>query len=669
MRRVGNEIKNDDLDKIDSLKESMYSRAHLPKKRPRRKLSKVFSSVKTDWVTDNENDDNTVNNSENQNTEKITQTNPDNLDLYTPKSKKTNTFLSIMLVLVGIFAVVAILFSIFYIIGSSGTVSEKNIAIKVIGPNTINSGSILELNIDVANANATDLELADLVIKYPPGTRVPTSLQTDMTIQRIPLGVIPAGSTRTGTVRAVVFGKKDSSHKIIIELEYRVKGSSALHLARASHNILILSDALETYIDANKEVVSGQFLDMEIHIISHSVVPMYDIVAKLDYPFGFDPEYAKPKATKDKDIWYIPKLDPGAEYIIKLSGIVNGQEKDQKAFKVKVGFATPSEKEKIKTELTEIEHLTEVKKPFLGIAILYDDKPAKDFVAKTGESIPIEIGYKNNLKSILSNVIIAALISGKALNKYTVSADKGFYRSLDSVAMWDKTTTNGALKKLPTNSKGRLLLRLTPKKKEDLKGVINPTIKLKIHVAGQRLSETGVPETLESTVQEEVKVQTNLELKSRALYKNNPFGVSGPVPPKLHQETKYAIEWTVTNTTNKVRDVVVTGILPPYMRWLNVKSPVSENVVYKQSEGKITWYVGEVEPGAGTGGKEPKKIVFNVGLVPSTVHIGKSPVLIQYQQLKGEDTFTGTKIEYEANNLTTDLPEDEVNGASGSVVQ
>ncbi len=654
---IGDEIKPryKDEGKLGSLKRGMYSRLKQPISRPRRMAQDVERKIDEDWSTSEE--------------PEIQEPSPDLGSTTFSKYElpKLNFNKKVPIILASIFAFLSFAAAIVYIVGGANDASSDMVHIGIIGPNSVNGGSILELNISVTNNNPVTLELADLIIRYPDGTRVPTDLYTDMTTQRIPLGVIPSGSSRSGTVRAAIFGADNTNVQIGVELEYRAKGSNVLHVAESSHNLSIISNTIDVKVDADKESIAGQQADIAVHIISGSGVLLRDVVLSAEYPFGFAPDKSDPKPAHSDNFWEIGDLAPGEEYILRLSGKIKGQSGDKRAIIFKAGFRKGTDSKDLDVELATSEHLMELKEPFLGVAILYDDLDVSKYTGSTGETIPVEIYWKNNLKSVLSNVVVAASIYGEGVDPYTISADKGFYRSIDSVAIWDKTTTNGALASLPAGKKGNFLLRVTPRVKEQLKDTENPTVNIEIHAAGQRLSETGVPETLQSTLKETVKIGTNARLTSKALFHTNPFVSVGPLPPRVHKETTYAVVWEVSNTTNKMRDVTVTAVLPQYIRWLGVVSPVAENVVYKQVDGTLTWYLGTVMPHTGVDNNEPRRVAFNIGFVPSAGQIGKSPALIINQTLKGIDTFTEQEVIEDASDISTELTEEEFDNGQGTV--
>lgn len=660
-KRVGDEINasHEGYEKegnLGRLKRGMYSRLKQPVSRERREFEEVQAGVGSDWGDG-------ATNATPEDVQSTTQTKEEPVYV-APRPKKAP---KIAVIVAGIFAVASLAIAAIYIVGGAGNASPNRVQIDISGPSTIEGGSILSLNVSVKNGNEVDLELADLLVRYPEGTRVPTDLASDMTVQRIPLGTIAAGATKTGTVRAAVFGASGSNKTIDVELEYRAANSNALRVADASRDILITSDTLDISIEADKESVIGQETALAVTITSRSGILLKDVVLTSEYPFGFNVKKLDPKPSNNKDFWEIGDLSSGDKYVLHIKGDLSGASGDERVLRFKAGLRKSRADESMNAELAVAEHVIGLKKPFLGVGMLFDDLDAEEYLARTGETVPVSIYWKNNLENTLTNVVLAASVYGEGVDPYTISADKGFYRSIDSVAMWDRTTTSGAFSSIAAGQQGNLLLRITPRVKEQLAGKENPEVNIEIHAAGQRLSETGVPETMQSTIKETVKIATDIDLSSRALFHENPFESVGPLPPKVHQETTYGIVWEVTNTTNKMRDGTVTAILPPYIRWLGVVSPVAENIVYKQAEGTLTWYLGSVLPGTGVGDTEPRRVAFNIGFVPSAGQVGQSPNLLTDQVLKGFDLFVQHELEAEADDLTINLEEDDFAQGQGTV--
>jgi len=633
-----------DQGRIGGLKEQMYSRETQPIKRPRRPLSTLERQTPDDWQE---------------------QAPPPKRESILPKSYSLPSILLIVAVL--IFVVAAGITTSFFISGSNVVTSNK-IDIAINGPRTIDGGEVLELQVAVRNNNNATLELADLVVTYPVGTRMPDNLSASMETQRIPLGTIEPGGTRNGTIRAVLFGRSGDLQDVKVALEYRLKGSSALFFSEALHTLLVSSGTLEIALEANTQAVAGQSLDMTATITSHAKTAVNDVVLRADYPFGFVLNSTSPETESD-NLWSLGDMEPGETRTIRILGVMDGQTGDTRIFKFVAGTRKTRESKVVDVVLADFEQELAVTRPFLDMALTYDELPADEYIAFTGETIPITLHWRNNLSIALTDVVIAATIGGSGFDPFNITSDRGFYRSIDSVVLWDKTTTKGDLKLIPAGAEGTLSIRLTPSIADDLLSVKDPTIKLELHAAGQRLSEGSVPETIQATVSEEIKLATDATLTGQALYFENPLGSVGPLPPKVEHETTYGILWEITNTTNLIREAKVTAVLPPYVRWLGTVSPSVEYVTFNENDGTVTWNIGKILPDTGTGTKLPRRVAFSIGLVPSTSQVGQTPVIVQNQKLVGIDNFVELPVEVTFDDISTSLEEDDFADIYGVIVQ
>ena len=632
-----------DPGRLGRLKDQMYSRKSQPAQRPRRRLEDIERTTQTDWKEE---------------TETIQ---PEKHNLAMPKISSYSPSVIFLAVAI-LFTVIASGVALFFVLSGSNTVTSSRIDISINGPRTVDGGEIVELQIAVQNNNSATLELADLIVTYPPGTRMPSDPSALMETQRIPLGTIESGSTRNGTVRGILFGRNGEYQDIQVALEYRLGGSSALFSAEATHTVLVSSGTLELSLDANEQAVAGKTIDIKATITSNAKTILNDVVLNAVYPFGFVERTTFPEASTG-GLWHIGSLEPGEEKTVRILGVLDGQTGDARVFKFTAGTRSSATSKKVDVALAEFEHLVSITRPFLGMTLSYDGLDNEVYAAQTGETFPIRLSWINNLDVALSDVVIAATVSGSGLDPFNISAERGFFRSIDSVVLWDKTTTKGELAQVPAGATGDFVIRLSPKTVNNLRGIENPVIKIELHAAGQRLAEGSVPETIQATVSESVKVNTDASIATRALYFENPLGSVGPLPPKIENETTYGILWEVANSTNLIRDGKMTATLPPYVRWLGVVSPSAEYVTFNENTGTVTWNVGKVLPSTGFSGQSPRRVVFAIGLVPSASQIGQTPALIENQKFTGVDDFTETIIELEGTQLTTVL--DEVDFAEG----
>src|SRR3989344_1170846 len=640
-------------EKIERLRRAMYSRSLSPKihDRERRPLGQEQSSVRNEFVRPQEDASGLV---------------------VAPRTiGVARKALWWLLGAAIIFFVGAIAFFSYYFLigGGSFAASPSNIAISISGPPQIEGGAPTELQIVVVNRNKVPLELADLVVTYPKGTRSPTDFATDLQNQRIPLGVIEAGGTRQGTVSAVFAGNEGDRAEVKVELEYRIGGSSAIFAASADYNIVFSSSPLSLVVSGNNETISGQPVELTVAVASNANAPIRDVLFSARYPFGFkfspaDPAPVTPPPSGSSGVWKLGDIFPGQKREVTIRGVLSGEQGDDRVFQFTAGTRrdAAATSTAIETSLADNIFTVSISKPFLGLVVSVAGATGPNIVVSPGANVSVAIDWQNNLPTAITDAVIVAKLSGFPIDGTTVHTADGFYRSNDDVVIWDKTTSGGALATLLPGARGKVAFSFQMPKSDALKNVINPRLDISVNAAGKRASETGVPQNMQATAKQRISLTSDLSLTAQGLYYSNPFGSVGPMPPKAGTETTYAIVLTVTNTTNKITDAKVTAHFPPYVRYVGICSPRTEcdpdtdKLTFNQEDGTLTWNMGDIEPGVGLNGTAPRQTAIAIGFMPSTSQIGQEPVLLQDIKLIGIDTLKAAERK-KANPAAVIVPE------------
>lgn len=631
----GNDASHDE-EKIERLKRVMYSRdlSEKLKDRPRRQMEEIRPIVGDDWTR---------------------QESQLSATIVAPRSigvaRKALGFLLSAAVL--FFAAAILYFGYYFTIGGgASSASVGNIDIVISGPPQIAGGDPTQLQISVTNRNSVPLQLADLVINYPSGTRSPTDLSTELSSQRISLGTIEAGGRRQGTVTAIFAGGGGAAG-VKVELEYRIAGSNAIFVASSNYQAQLSSSSLTLTISGNRETISGQPVEFTATIASNANTTVKDVLLAVSYPFGFTFASAIPKSSQG-GTWELGEIRPGEKKEVVVRGTLKGESGDERIFRFTTGTRKAQQDEGVTTTLAENAFKVKVTETFLGLGITVN-KSSGNVAVSPGGQVNVAINWQNNLSTAIQDAVIVARLTGLTIDGSTVLTPDGFYRSSDGVVLWDKTTTSGVLGSLAAGSRGVISFSFQVPSSEALKNARNPSLTITVNAAGKRVSEEGVPENLQAASSQRVAVSSALVLTAQGLYYANPFGSVGPLPPKANTETTYAIVFTITNSTSKIGEAKLTATLPPYVRWIGVYSPASEAVSFNQSAGTVTWDIGTVDENLGVDGTSPRQSAIAIGFTPSTSQIGQEPSLLQSIMLTGIDSTTGRSVTKQLDDVTTDL--------------
>lgn len=623
---------------IEEMRRKLYSRGGQeigPKKR--NQLREIEYDTKSKWA-------------ENKDSNKIIQKEK--------KYKKTRkSFLSTLLTASFVFFLLAIGFSSYFIFGGSNTVSSQNIDIVIEGPATVSGGEELSLQIGIVNKNSVPIKLADLLVEYPDGTRSAVDIAKALPRYRESIGTVAPGEVLQKTVKAILLGSEDTQQDIKVTIEYRVDDSNAIFFTEKIYTVTLISAPLSISVSGVDEITSGQEIDFTIDIVSNSNTIIKDALLSVEYPFGFEFISAVPEPAFTNKVWDLGDIQPEGKRIIKLRGIIIGEDNEERVFRFFGGVKSEKDEKELGVSFATLMKSIFIKKPFIGVNLALNGDQGSEYVAGIGDKIRADMVWVNNMPVRVLDAEIEVKLRSESLDRFSITTDQGFYKSLNNTIIYSRET-NEDLAVLEPGESGGVTFSFASLGASSGSIFKNPEIILDISIRGKRLSEDNVPQEINSSITRTVKLASDLFLASRALYSIGPFDNTGPLPPKAEKETTYTIIWTITNSSNIVDDVKVIAVLPSYVRWTGKISPSSEDIAFNPLGGKIVWNVGSVKPKADVSNSGQKEVAFQVALLPSLSQVGDSPILINQQTINGFDRFTNTALNSVKKELTTRLVTD-----------
>ncbi len=537
----------------------------------------------------------------------------------------------------------------YLVFGGGNLISTENIDIAVEGPASIPGGEELVLNVEVLNKNAVPIELADLIVEYPPGTRAADNINLDLKRTRESMGTIAPGERARATVRARLFGEENREQEISFTVEYRVEGSNAIFYKEQVYRIGLSSAPLSIAVDALRRVVSGEEVEFAVTVSSNTTSIIPDVLLKAEYPFGFSVTGSDPAPSFSKDTFSVGDLPPSGKKTVRIRGTLAGEEGDERVFRFSAGTRSAREANDIAAAFALATYPIAVERPFLAVGLSLNGDASPEYIAAAGKQIRADVTWVNNLTTQVFDPEISVRLAGTALDARSVTAERGFYRSADRTILWSKET-DPSLAVFEPGASGRLSFTFAPLSVAGGSSLKNPRIEVVVSARGRRLSDAQVSETITSSASRSVKVAADLALSARATYASGPFKNTGPVPPKADRATSYTVTWSITNAFSAVDGVAVRAALPSYVSYLGTVNPANERVSFNPLGGEVLWDVGSLAPGSGV-----REVSFQVSLTPSVSHVGTAPALISEQEVTGTDQFTNAIVGATRPVLTTDL--------------
>lgn len=570
-----------------------------------------------------------------------------------------------------IFAVLTVFSSggyLLYQLFSGTKPSDKNIEITFDVPIGATPGVPADLVIRINNKNHVGLEYANLSLLYPSGTRIGDSPNNDLSTEKKPFGVIAAGQIVEYKTKAIFLGEENTDKEIRALLEYRFEKINSVFTKEEKRQIHLLAAPINLTVDTLKEINAGQTLELNINSTSNTIIPLRDVFIKVEYPLGFTFADAEPKPTFGNNIWRVGVVNPTGKFSVRIRGVLAGEDTEERVFHTSVGVGSDRTERDIATIYSKVLSAVTIKRSFIGISLMFGDKPADKFIARFGERISASIMWHNNLPTKIINAQIEVRLRGIALDRSSVFAGNGgFYRSADDTVLWDERG-DLALAVMEAGDSGQEtfgFFPLPPVTGNQL--LVNPTINIEVTVRGKRISESGVPEEVKTILTQNVKVTSQAQFAARAVHYVGPFINTGPIPPRVEQETSYTVIWSIVNTSNNLTNAEVRGVLPPYVKWAGSVSPGGEQIIYDRNTNQVIWSPGSIPAGTGVG-KPPREIAFQVVLTPSLTQVKTTVHLMKDIHFSATDVFTGETFNIRKSEISTSLSTDPKLKLGGGVV-
>jgi hypothetical protein len=581
----------------------------------------------------------------------------DNDIFISPEKQKMTLSLRILIGSV-IFFVIALGVVAINFLGRGNLISGNNIEVTVKAPVSVAGGEVFSFEVEIKNNNNINLSGADLGVTFPAGTR--DALDNSKLAKRVQIyiGDIKPGQSVKKNLAVILFGEENEKKDIKITLEYKITGSNSLFTKNKTIPILISSAPVNIVVTGPSEVNTNQSVDFVVEITSNSPSVIKDLLLKAEYPFGFSFVSSEPKTFSKNNLWFIGDLEPGAKRVIKFSGVMSGQEGEERGLNFSLGSQSKTDNLIIDVPFASAFSSITIRRPFVSADIYFNGVDASEYISQAGEKIETIIKWKNNLSYEVTDVSFTIRINGNSVDKSSISVNDGLYRSIDNVIIFNKTT-DGELASLEPGKTGESKFAFSSFGVGSVtgSGLTNPTIIIDISVNGKRVDYEGGLENVLFSDSRKIKITSDPQIFAKALYYVGPFKNSGPIPPQAEKETTYTITWTITNPLNSLSGAYVSATLPPYMKWLSAVSPSSEKVDYDLNTGAVVWNVGNISAGAGIV-SSAKEVSFQVTFMPSVNQIGEEPNLISEAVLRAKDNFTLTNVSDSFSALSTRLSND-----------
>lgn len=543
----------------------------------------------------------------------------------------------------------------FLLMSGTNIISNRNIDFVIKAPASVKAGDETPFQIVLANRNRLALEQVKLTIEYPEDTKEPGDVATPLRNKEISIGTVRPGETVNQSVAAALFGNEDDTKEIRGIVEYRVAGSNAVYQKDATYSLRISSPPVSVAITAVPESIVDQMVDVTFTVVSNAGSILKDVMLAVNFPRGFQLVSSEPILSKSPAVWYVGELKPGEQKTFTVKGLLGGINQEVKTFEAKVGTREGVSEAEFDTVFSQIFKTITLKQPFVALSTSVNGNNSAEPVITSGGLVRLDLSWYNSLSSRVTNNELEVKIEGTPFNNRSVSPGTGFYRLSDNTMLWTQLA-EPQLSNITPGDTGKVSVTFSTFSLFDasMMNVTNPVITLRARLKGSRISEGFSTEPVETIINRTIKLNSILKLSTKALHKTGPLTNTGPLPPKVDQETTYTVVLSVINTSNDLRNTVLKATLPSGVRFIGEGVPGVEKLYFNEITKEIRWDLGRVLAGTGTR-TLPRELSFKVALTPSLTNVGQAAVLVQNINISGIDEFTGEVLEDIESRIDTRL--------------
>lgn len=549
---------------------------------------------------------------------------------------------------------------------SQGIFNRENVLLSIDGPKTIVSGDTVEYVIAYTNksvVNLTDVELSLI----PPKDLADIKFKVDNVekefSKKIKIGNLEKQTIGTIRLKGRIIGIEKSLHYLEATLSFKPDNISSQFEIDSKFTTTIKDIPLQFSLGVPKEVSSGDELNYTFDVINNTENSLENIEIGWELPDGFAVKFSDPELDKENKI-KIPILKGKEGVQVKINGTLRGNIDDTKVVKVSLGQTQNGNFIKYGEEQSP----TRISSSYLTVAQTVNGSDS--YKALPGEKLTYVVSYKNNTAVGIGEVIVSAELNSELFDLQSLDANDGSFDIGTKTITWKGANAPGLLVLSP-QEEGQVEFSINIKQRLPIENYNDKNFILK-SIAKIESSEIPASLNVNKIIQSnesEVKIISKLVLQAKAYYSEPTANMtnSGPLPPKVGQETTFTVHWQILNLTNDVENVKLTSSLPPNTRWTDQTTTTNNtNIKYNNNTNEITWEVGKIQ--ANTGILYPAiEAIFQVALTPSPNQLGTSPDIINSAQMSGLDTFTNVTLEAKTEKLNTDLPDDSQNKGKGEV--
>ncbi|MFZ2193221.1 MAG: hypothetical protein WAV31_03180, partial [Candidatus Moraniibacteriota bacterium] len=524
------------------------------------------------------------------------------------------------------------------------------------GPVDVNSGNLVTYEIKYKNENRASLKNVKFKLSYPEYFKPeenPDFKIEGTTLSVYEMGTISGNAEGKLTFKGKAYSPKGNLIKIQADLIYTPSTVSTEFASTDQVPVNIISSPITLGILAPQDISSGDEINYVINYKNDGATEFSNIRIKVDYPSGFSLSEANPKTSEGDNIWYLGNLAAGQSGKIVVTGRLEGGFDYVGVLNVAIGENNNGAFVSYNVENAE----TRIAASPLTLSQTVNG--SREFIVEQGGKLIFEIKYKNEGTIGLRDVIVTEKLDGAILDYTKLKFEGGSFDASSNTVTW-KAVDYKELKNLNPGQSG--IIRFTAEIKTFIP-LENTDDKNFIISSLAKIDSPDIPTPVNSnkiiasnTI--ELKLNSKLILNVKGFYNDKDIPNTGPLPPKVGEETTFTLHLTAVNLFNDVSDAKFEASLPTAVVATGKIFPEGSPLVYNERTNSLVWSIGNMSAGAGIT-SPPKEVAFQIKIKPSVVQSGQEAPFLGKGTFSAKDLFTNKNISVEAGAVGINLLKEE----------
>ena len=508
--------------------------------------------------------------------------------------------------------------------------SKEALKLEIIGSEKTAIGENVEYIVKFKNNGSIRLEKPELIFEYPEGSLLEDNNGRIKTINSDSLGGdIYPGEERTFKFSVRLLGKENDTKVAKASVSFQPKDLKTRSEVSTTFTTVLGNVPLDLVLDIPSKVGTGKATTLKISYSSNVDYTLKDLTCYVQYPSDFEFLYSQPKGL-DNSQWDIPVLSEAGFGKIEISGILNGQSMEQKAFKARIGIWQNGEFILLKEVIKGVEIIAP------SLYITQKINGSENYVANPGDQLHYEITFRNVGENNLDDLVLISRLEGDNLDLSSIRILEGKNQNGDNSILWDSSNVE-ELKSLEPGQVGKVEFWINIKPQWPMKSSSdkNPIIKNKVTLGQSRQDFL-------------TKINSIITATQLIYFEDKYFDNSGPYPLEKDQKTYLAVEWKAFNNYNDLESVKMRTVLPESVTFEGKVYPTEADITFDENTSEVICNVGSLSAGTGVI-NDPKICAFQISVQPQIV---KNDIfLLGSMQVSGIDQWTNKELSYKTSEL------------------